>query len=66
MENWISVAIDSLRGDLDPYLVCTYYMVWIFLGNFILLNLFLAILLDSFLEEDEEGEYDTEELNRRK
>lgn len=29
-------------------------MVWIFLGNFILLNLFLAILLDSFLEEEEE------------
>ena len=27
-------------------------MVWIFLGNFILLNLFLAILLDSFLDGD--------------
>ena len=29
-------------------------MVWIFLGNFILLNLFLAILLDSFLEEEDD------------
>lgn len=29
-------------------------MIWIFLGNFILLNLFLAILLDSFLEDEEE------------
>jgi hypothetical protein len=29
-------------------------MGWIFLGNFILLNLFLAILLDAFLEEDDE------------
>jgi hypothetical protein len=27
-------------------------MLWIFIGNFILLNLFLAILLDSFLEDD--------------
>lgn len=30
-------------------------MGWIFLGNFILLNLFLAILLDAFLEEDDES-----------
>jgi hypothetical protein len=66
MENWITVAIDSLRGDLDPYLVCTYYMAWIFMGNFILLNLFLAILLDSFLEEDDDENLDMEELNRRK
>jgi hypothetical protein len=37
-----------------------FYIVWIFLGNFILLNLFLAILLDSFIEEDEE---ESSELN---
>jgi len=29
------------------------FIAWIFVGNFILLNLFLAILLDAFLEEDE-------------
>lgn len=29
-------------------------IMWIWIGNFILLNLFLAILLDSFLE-DEDG-----------
>jgi len=29
-------------------------MIWIWIGNFILLNLFLAILLDAFLV-DEEG-----------
>ena len=27
-------------------------MAWVFIGNFILLNLFLAILLDSFLEDE--------------
>ena len=32
-----------------------FYVTWIFIGNYILLNLFLSILLDSFLEEDEEG-----------
>ena len=31
-------------------------IAWIFIGNFILLNLFLAILLDSFIEEEEEEE----------
>lgn len=31
-----------------------FYISWIFIGNFILLNLFLAILLDSFLDEGEE------------
>lgn len=35
-------------------------MLWIFIGNFILLNLFLAILLDSFLEDD--GSLSEEEL----
>jgi hypothetical protein len=38
--------------------VCGIYIAWIFIGNFILLNLFLAILLDSFLEEDDEEEDD--------
>jgi len=56
MENWISVLWDSMRGDINKYLISLYYIAWIFMGNFILLNLFLAILLDSFLEEDEESE----------
>ncbi len=33
-----------------------YYISWIFIGNFILLNLFLAILIDSFGEADAEIE----------
>jgi len=38
-------------------------MSWIFLGNFILLNLFLAILLDAFLvDEDGMSEEEIEEL----
>ena len=45
---------------LTKLLTAFYYISWIFAGNFILLNLFLAILLDSFVQEDEED--DTEEL----
>jgi hypothetical protein len=29
-----------------------YYISWVFLGNFMLLNLFLAILLEGFSTED--------------
>ena len=38
-----------------------YYISWIFIGNFILLNLFLAVLIDAFAEEDEELEAETDE-----
>ena len=56
MENWQTVLFDSMRGNNDRFLVSIFYIMWIFSGNFILLNLFLAILLDSFLSEDEEGD----------
>lgn len=42
-----------------------YYVVWIFIGNFVLLNLFLAILLDSFLTEDDEDDEDFLEAERQ-
>ena len=45
------------------------YISWIFIGNFILLNLFLAILIDSFSEasddlDDEEAAMKSEEEAR--
>ena len=46
-----------MRSDQNnKFAVSLILMGWIFLGNFILLNLFLAILLDAFLEEDDEQE----------
>jgi len=56
MENWQTVAFDAMRSEVGKWVPVFYFVTWIFIGNFILLNLFLAILLDSFLEEDEEGE----------
>mmetsp|Transcript_7183 Transcript_7183/g.12108 ORF Transcript_7183/g.12108 Transcript_7183/m.12108 type:complete len:1503 (-) Transcript_7183:75-4583(-) len=56
MENWQTVLFDSMRGNTNKFFISIFYISWIFIGNFILLNLFLAILLDSFLEEDEEEE----------
>ena len=65
MENWQTVFFTLMRSDfLDPFLVSIFFVSWIFLGNFILLNLFLAILLDSFLEEEEENGTEEEQYER--
>jgi hypothetical protein len=66
MENWIAVLQESMRGDLNKFITSAYYIAWIFIGNFILLNLFLSILLDSFLEEEDEAEGSEEEIMQRK
>ena len=46
-----------MRSNVFYPLTIVYFISWIFIGNFMLLNLFLAILLDSFtdVEEDEEN-----------
>jgi hypothetical protein len=49
LENWNLILYDAMRSDLGPA-SCIYFIVWIFLGNYVMLNLFLAILLDSFLQ----------------
>ncbi|OMJ93489.1 hypothetical protein SteCoe_3461 [Stentor coeruleus] len=54
-ENWNDVLTSSLRSDIGPW-SCLILILWIILGNFILLNLFLAILLDSFNEDSEDSE----------
>ena len=62
-ENWNSVLYDSMRNqDIGLVAPVIYYVSWIFVGNFILLNLFLAILLDGFLCEDGEENEDEEEI----
>ena len=56
-----------MRGNNPKFLVAIFYIAWIFIGNFILLNLFLAILLDSFLDEgEEENPEDDHEKKRKK
>ena len=49
------------KGMQPGYIPVVYGASWIFVGNFILLNLFLAIVLDSFMGDDED-EPDAEEL----
>lgn len=55
MENWQDVMFASMRSargsSVLKAITAIYYISWIFIGNFILLNLFLAILIDSFNSE---------------
>uniref|UniRef100_A0A0G4H4M4 Ion transport domain-containing protein n=1 Tax=Chromera velia CCMP2878 TaxID=1169474 RepID=A0A0G4H4M4_9ALVE len=46
LENWNGILIDGMRA-VGPA-AALYFVLWIFLGNFVLLNLFLAVILDSF------------------
>ena len=54
MENWQVLLFDCMRSSQIKFVSAGYLISWIFIGNFMLLNLFLAILLDAFSEEDEE------------
>lgn len=58
MENWQQVLYGSMKAAEGSMVMKTitavFYISWIFIGNFILLNLFLAILIDSFGEADAE------------
>ena len=51
---------ESMRASRGSLVMKTftaiYYVTWIFIGNFILLNLFLAILIDSFNSEESENQ----------
>lgn len=49
-----------MGSDVNKGISVIYFVSCIFIGNFMLLNLFLAILLDSFTTVDEEG-HDTPE-----
>jgi hypothetical protein len=48
MENWNDTLVNCLRTDVSPIMTMVYLIIWIFIGNYIFLNLFLAILLDGF------------------
>ena len=58
----------SAKGSIFmKTLTAIYFVSWIFIGNYILLNLFLAILIDSFnSEEDDTKANAAEELEAEK
>jgi len=61
-----------MRSDVNRLLTCVYLISWIFFGNFVLFNLFLAVLIDGFTSKPEKdmddiffGEEDKELMNIR-
>ena len=64
MENWQSVLYSAMRGQI-PAVAAIYLVTWIFIGNYILLNLFMAIMLDAFGDDHEEEEDDYDDIVRK-
>jgi len=62
MENWQFILYTTMSQS--GWIAAVYLISWIFIGNFVLLNLFLAILLDGFIEEDEEEKKEMKEKNQ--
>ena len=58
LENW-----DGLLYEMWPmnYLCFFYFVLWIFLGNYIIFNLFTSVLLQSFGQDDDEDKDDPTE-----
>jgi len=52
MENWNDILTSTLRTDVNYAITLVYLISWIFIGNYVLLNLFLAILLNGFDSQD--------------
>ena len=55
VENWPVLLFAGMRNGFAP-LVAFYFITFLFIGNYILLNLFIAIMLDAFAEVEEEME----------
>ena len=52
MENWNDIESSCLRSSVNIAISLLYLISWIFIGNYVLLNLLLAIVMDSFNNED--------------
>ena len=61
MENWQQLLYLALRSEVNNLIASIYFISWIFIGNYIFLNLFLAILLDEFSSDETKADLDETE-----
>jgi len=54
MISWFEVLFFAYSSSLPEPVIALYFISCIFIGNWMLLNLLLSILLDSFSVQDEE------------
>ena len=52
LENWQEILVACFRSSIFKGFTIFYLISWIFIGNYILLNLLLAILLDAFTNDE--------------
>lgn len=64
-ENWNYALYEAARGA-GTFPAAIFYLSWVVLGQFILLNLFLAVLLDQFGRKNEEKRLNDERKAKRK
>lgn len=62
VENWQSILYLAMSSDAG-YASCIFFISWIILGNYIIMNLFLAILLESFSRSEVEDNIKIEKEN---
>ena len=51
VENWNDILTVTMTSSVGAGITCFYLISWIFIGNYVFLNLILAILLEGFSEE---------------
>ena len=51
LDNWSNILIVGRNSDAGIFQTAIYSISWIFIGNYILMNLFLAVLLDGLTNE---------------
>ena len=51
VENWNDILTITLNSSVGASITALYLISWIFIGNYVFLNLILAILLEAFAEE---------------
>ena len=59
MENWDGLLYELWNINEFSFL---YYAIWIFLGNFIIFNLFTSVLLQAFGEDEKDFDLDEDEV----
>ena len=61
LESWQLILFQAMLSDVLKLVSLIYLVSWIFLGNYVLLNLFLAILLEGFTLSKEELNLDDDD-----
>ena len=54
MENWHFNMYESMRTRNPKVVTGVYYIARIFIGNFVILNLLLSVIMDGFAAQDQE------------